>query len=59
MKILSLYIYIQSVYIYIHSMDRSEDIMKLLLMQLATTGFCNLRVTLEGGAQGVDKGFVH
>ena len=40
-------------------MDRSEDIMKLLLMQLATTGFCNLRVTLEGGAQGVDKGFVH
>ena len=33
-------------------MDRSEDIMKLLLLQLATTGFCNLRVTLEGGAQG-------
>ena len=58
MKILYIYsIYIT--YIYIHSMDRSEDIMKLLLMQLATTGFCNLRVTLEGGAQGVDKGFVH
>ena len=58
MKILYIYsIYI--IYIYIHSMDRSENIMKLLLMQLATTGFCNLRVTLEGGAQGVDKGFVH
>ena len=55
-----LYILTRShIYIYIHSMDRSEDIMKLLLMQLATTGFCNLRVTLEGGAQGVDKGFVH